>query len=29
MSEAIREAGFAIEEVLHDGEWCAVVARKM
>ena len=29
VSEAIREAGFAIEEVLHDGEWCAVVARKM
>ena len=29
VSEAIREAGFAIEDVLHDGEWCAVVARKM
>lgn len=29
VSEAIREAGFAIEEVLHDGEWCAVVARKL
>lgn len=29
VSKAIREAGFAIEEVLHDGEWCAVVARKM
>ncbi len=29
VSRAIREAGFAIEEVLHDGEWCAVIARKM
>ena len=29
VSKAIREAGFAIEEVLHDGEWCAVIARKM
>jgi ribosomal protein L11 methylase PrmA len=26
--KAIREAGFDIEEVLHDGEWCAVIARK-
>ena len=29
VSRAIRDAGFAIEEVLHDGEWCAVIARKM
>ena len=29
VSEAIRDAGFEIEGVLHDGEWCAVVARKM
>jgi ribosomal protein L11 methyltransferase len=29
VSRAIREAGFAIEEVLHDGEWCAVIARNM
>ena len=29
VSEAIRGAGFRIEQVLHDGEWCAVVARKM
>ena len=29
VSAAIREAGFAIEEVLHDGEWCAVIARKL
>lgn len=28
VSEAIRSAGFVIEEVLHDGEWCAVIARK-
>lgn len=28
VSEAIREAGFAIEEVMHDGEWCAVIARR-
>ena len=26
VSEAIREAGFCIEEVLHDGEWCAIIA---
>ncbi len=26
--KAISEAGFAIEEVMHDGEWCAVIARK-
>jgi len=26
--EAIRDAGFNIEEVLHDGEWCAVIARR-
>lgn len=25
---AIRAAGFEIAEVLHDGEWCAVIARK-
>lgn len=24
--DAIREAGFEIQEVLHDGEWCAVIA---
>ena len=29
VSKAIREAGFSIEEVLHDGEWCAVVARRL
>ena len=29
VSKAIREAGFAIEEVLRDGEWCAVISRKM
>ena len=29
VSEAIRNAGFAIDEVLHDGEWCAVIARKI
>ena len=28
VSEAILSAGFEIEEVLHDGEWCAVIARK-
>ena len=28
VNKAIREAGFDIEEVLHDGEWCAVIARK-
>jgi ribosomal protein L11 methyltransferase len=27
VSEAIRAAGFSITEVLHDGEWCAVIAR--
>ena len=27
--EAIQNAGFAVEEVLHDGEWCAVIARKL
>ncbi len=27
--KAITEAGFAVEEVLHDGEWCAVVAKKI
>ena len=26
VSEAIRTAGFTIKEVLHDGEWCAIVA---
>ena len=25
--DAIMDAGFDIEEVLHDGEWCAVIAR--
>ena len=28
VSEAIQSAGFRIEQVLHDGEWCAVAARK-
>ena len=28
VSEAVRKAGFAVEEVLRDGEWCAVIARK-
>ncbi len=28
VSEAIREAGFAIEMVAVDGEWCAIAARK-
>ena len=27
VSEAITDAGFRIEDVLHDGEWCAIVAR--
>ena len=26
VSEAIMAAGFTIKEVLHDGEWCAIVA---
>lgn len=26
--EEIQKAGFTIEQVLHDGEWCAVIARK-
>lgn len=26
VSAAIREAGFTIKEVLHDGEWCCIVA---
>ena len=29
VTKAIRDAGFAVEEVLHDGEWCAVIARKI
>ena len=29
VSEAIREAGFRIEQVLHDGEWCAIVAKRL
>ena len=29
VSEAIRGAGFRIEQVLHDGEWCAIVAKRM
>lgn len=29
VSEAIRAAGFTIVDVLHDGEWCAVIARLM
>ncbi len=28
VTEAIRSAGFSIYDVLHDGEWCAVIARK-
>ena len=29
VSDAIKAAGFRIEQVLHDGEWCAVVAGKV
>ena len=29
VSEAVRKAGFEIEEVLRDGEWCAVIARRI
>ncbi len=28
VSKAITESGFTIKEVLHDGEWCAVIAVK-
>ena len=28
VSEAVKAAGFEIEEVLHDGEWCAIAARR-
>ena len=28
VSDAVREAGFEIVEVLHDGEWCAIFAEK-
>ena len=28
VAEAVRKAGFEILEVLHDGEWCAIVAEK-
>ena len=28
VAEAVREAGFEIIEVLHDGEWCAIVAKR-
>lgn len=28
VSEAVRAAGFETEEVLHDGEWCAICATK-
>ena len=28
VSKAVEAAGFKIEEVLHDGEWCAIVARR-
>lgn len=28
VSEAVRNAGFRIEEVLHDGEWCAIIAQR-
>ncbi len=27
VSESIRNAGFDIVDILHDGEWCAVIAR--
>ena len=27
VSEAITDAGFTIEEVMVDGEWCAIAAR--
>lgn len=27
VSEAIISAGFTIEEVLHDGEWCCIIAK--
>ena len=29
VTEAICAAGFSIDEVLHDGEWCAVIAHKV
>lgn len=29
VSRAIREAGFAIERIVVDGEWCAIAARKL
>ena len=29
VTRAVRKAGFEIEEVLHDGEWCAVIARRI
>ena len=28
VSNAITAAGFTIEEVLHDGEWCCIIARR-
>ena len=28
VAEAVREADFEIIEVLHDGEWCAIVAKR-
>ena len=28
VSTAITDAGFTIEEVLHDGEWCCIIARR-
>lgn len=28
VAEAVREAGFEIIDVLHDGEWCAIVAKR-
>ena len=28
VAEAVIKAGFEIIEVLHDGEWCAIVAKR-
>ena len=29
VADAVKAAGFEIEDVLHDGEWCAIVATKV
>ena len=29
VAEAVKSAGFEIKEVLHDGEWCAIVAKRV